>query len=134
MKVVDMEQPFTLGPVSHFALVVRDPKASARWFREALFLDELFDFEGGVAIGNKNVLIVLRKGTPDPAAFGHTAFHLPDMATLRAALEHLKKAGVKLEDPGDEIGAVGEGSKSYGLWFHDPDGYRWELFVRDAVA
>ena len=134
MKVVDMEQPFTLGPVSHFALNVRDPKASARWFRDALFLNELFDFENGIAIGNRNVLIILHKGTPNPETFGHTAFHLPDMAALRAALEHLKKAGVALEDPGEEIAPVGEGSKSYGLWFSDPDGYRWELFVRDAVA
>ncbi len=32
--------------------------------------------------------------------------------------------------PGDEIGAVAPGSASMGLWFHDVDGYRWELFVQ----
>ena len=32
------------------------------------------------------------------------SFHLPDMAALRKALNHLKKRDVDLEDPGDEIG------------------------------
>jgi hypothetical protein len=52
------------------------------------------------------------------------------MATLRKALAHLKKHKVSLEDPGDEIGPEAPGSKHMGLWFHDPDGYRWELSVQ----
>ena len=48
---------------------------------------------------------------------------------LRKALVHLKKIGVDVEDPGDEIGPEAPGSKNMGLWFHDPDGYRWELSV-----
>jgi len=38
-----------------------------------------------------------------------------------------------LEDPGDEIGPEAAGSKHLGLWFHDPDGYRWELSVQNAL-
>jgi hypothetical protein len=38
------------------------------------------------------------------------SFHLPDMATLRKALDHLKKLDVDLEDPGDEIGPEAPGS------------------------
>jgi hypothetical protein len=52
------------------------------------------------------------------------------MATLRKALAHLKSVGADLEDLGDEIGPEGPGSKNMGLWFHDPDGYRWELSVQ----
>jgi hypothetical protein len=52
------------------------------------------------------------------------------MAALHKALAHLKKHKVELEDPGDEIGPVASGSRSMGLWFHDPDGYRWELAVQ----
>jgi len=37
-------------------------------------------------------------------------------------LETLKKNGVGLEDPGDEIGPTSPGSPHMGLWFHDPDG------------
>jgi hypothetical protein len=54
------------------------------------------------------------------------SFHLDDMDELRSALETLRDRGVKLGDPGDEIGPEAEGSPHLGLWFHDPDGYRWD--------
>ena len=127
-----MKTPFTLGVVGHFGVAVRDPKKSAKWFQRALGLRKLFEFEGGVAIGNKNVTIALHKGKPSPKTLGHMSFHLPNMAALRKALAHLKKRKVKLEDPGDEIGPEAPGSKHMGLWFHDPDGYRWELSVQSA--
>src|SRR6185312_9306687 len=73
--------------------------------------------------------IVLFKGRPNPKTIDHMSFHLPSMAALRAALAHLKKRGVEIEDPGEEIGPEAPGSKNMGLWFHDPDGYRWELAV-----
>jgi catechol 2,3-dioxygenase-like lactoylglutathione lyase family enzyme len=128
-----MKTPFTVGAVGHFGLAVRNPKKSAKWFERALGLKKQFEFEGGVAIGNDNVTIALQKGKPAPRTLGHMSFHLPNMAALRKALAHLKKHKVKLEDPGDEIGPEGPGSKHMGLWFHDPDGYRWELSVQNAV-
>ena len=57
------------------------------------------------------------------------SFHLPGMTILRKALEHLKRTGVEIEDPGDEIGPEAPGSPNMGLWFHDLDGYRGELSV-----
>jgi catechol 2,3-dioxygenase-like lactoylglutathione lyase family enzyme len=93
-------------------------------------LSKQFEYEGGVGIGNDNVLIVFSTGKPSPKTIGHISFHLPNMTALKKALAHLKKHKVEVEDPGDEIGAVATGSKSMGLWFHDPDGYRWELAVR----
>jgi predicted lactoylglutathione lyase len=62
------------------------------------------------------------------------SFHLHDMRALRSALTQLKKKHVELEDPGDEIGPEAPGSPHYGLWFHDPDGYRWELSVQNAAV
>jgi len=35
-----------------------------------------------------------------------------------------------IEDQGNEIGPESPGSKHMGLWFRDPDGYRWELSVQ----
>ena len=125
-----MKVPFKLGVVGHFGLAVRDPNKSAKWFERALGLKKEFEFEGGVAIGNENVTIALHKGKPSPRTLGHMSFHLPNMATLRRALTHLKKVGVDLEDPGHEIGPEAPGSPHKGLWFHDPDGYRWELSVQ----
>jgi hypothetical protein len=55
------------------------------------------------------------------------------MRALREALETLKKNGVELEDPGDEIGPTGPDSPHMGLWFHDPEGYRWELSVQNGA-
>jgi catechol 2,3-dioxygenase-like lactoylglutathione lyase family enzyme len=124
-----MKPPFTLGTVGHFGLAVSNPKRSAKWFERALGLSVEFEFEDGVAVGNENVTIALFKGKPSPETIGHMSFHLPSMAKLRQALEHLKKERVDIEDPGDEIGPEAPGSPNMGLWFHDPDGYRWELSV-----
>jgi catechol 2,3-dioxygenase-like lactoylglutathione lyase family enzyme len=125
-----MKTPFTVGVVGHFGLAVRDPKKSAKWFERALGLKQQFEFEDGVAVGNAHVTIALHKGKPSPQTLGHMSFHLPNMRALQKALEHLRKHKVKLEDPGDEIGPEAPGSKHMGLWFHDPDGYRWELSVQ----
>lgn len=127
-----MSVPFILGAVGHFGLSVRDPKKSAKWFERAFGLEEQFRFENGIAVGNKNVTIALHKGRPAPATFDHMSFHLPNKSTLRKALEHLRKIGAELEDPGDEIGPESPGSPHLGLWVHDLDGYRWELSVQNA--
>jgi catechol 2,3-dioxygenase-like lactoylglutathione lyase family enzyme len=127
-----MKVPFTLGVVGHFGLAVHDPKKSARWFQGILGLRKEFEFDNGIAVGNDNVTIALFKGKPSPQTFDHMSFHLPNMSILRKALAHLKKHEVEMEDPGDEIGPEGSGSPHMGLWFHDPDGYRWELSVQGS--
>jgi catechol 2,3-dioxygenase-like lactoylglutathione lyase family enzyme len=113
---------------------VRHPKKSAKWFERALGLKKQFEYKNGIAIGNDNVTIALFKGKPRPKTFEHMSFHLPNMTALRKALAHLKKVDAKLEDPCDEIGPEGPGSKHMGLWFHDPDGYRWELSVQGGKS
>jgi catechol 2,3-dioxygenase-like lactoylglutathione lyase family enzyme len=125
-----MKVPFSLGVVGHFGLAVRDPRKSAKWFERALGLKKEFEFDNGIAIGNTNITIALFKGKPAPDTIDHMSFHLPNMAVLRKALAHLKKHKVALEDSGHEIGPEAPGSKNMGLWFHDPDGYRWELSVQ----
>ena len=125
-----MKPPFTLGVVGHFGLAVRDPQRSAKWFMRMLGLRKEFEFENGVAVGNHNVTIALFKGKPSPQTIDHMSFHLPNMPILRKALKHLKKHKVDVEDPGNEIGPESPGSPHMGLWFHDLDGYRWELSVQ----
>lgn len=115
--------------VGHFGLSVRTPARSAKWFERTLGLKKQFEFDKGVAIGNDNVTIALHKGKPSPKTLGHMSFHLPNMAALKKALAHLKKHKVEVEDPGHEIGPEAEGSDNLGIWFHDSDGYRWELNV-----
>jgi len=116
-----------LGTVGHFGLAVRDPKKSARWWRKIFDLDTIFEDERYIGLSNDNVTIVLKRGVPRPATIQHMSFNLRSMRELRAALTSLKRARVAVEDPGDEIGPQAPGSPYYGLWFEDPDGYRWEL-------
>jgi catechol 2,3-dioxygenase-like lactoylglutathione lyase family enzyme len=127
-----MKVPFKVGVVGHFGLAVRDPRRSAKWFERALGLNEQFEFDGGVAVGNDHVTIALMKGKPSPKTIEHMSFHLPNMAALRRALAHLKRHRIKLEDPGNEIGPESPDSPHMGLWFHDPDGYRWEFSVQNG--
>src|SRR5438046_10443631 len=119
-----MKVPFALGEVGHFGLAVRDPKQSAKWFERALGLRREFDFDNGVAVGNDCVTIALFKGKPSPETIDHMSFHMPDMATLRKALPHLKGLGVDIEDPRDKIGPQAQGAKSVVPWSHDPDANR----------
>jgi catechol 2,3-dioxygenase-like lactoylglutathione lyase family enzyme len=121
-----------LGAVGHFGLAVRDPDISAKFWTKNFDLEEMFRFEDGIGLTNDAVTIVLHKGVPHPGTFGHISFHVKNMHALREALETLKKNGVKLEDPGDEIGPEAPGSPHLALWFHDPDGYRWELSVQNG--
>jgi catechol 2,3-dioxygenase-like lactoylglutathione lyase family enzyme len=120
-------KPFTLGNVGHFGLAVRDPHRSAEWFRRCLLLDPYADLGDWVAVGNDAVTIWFFPGTPSPETIEHMSFQLRDRAELERALDHLKREGVDLEDPGDEIGPQAPGAPDIGIWFHDPDGYRWEL-------
>jgi catechol 2,3-dioxygenase-like lactoylglutathione lyase family enzyme len=122
-----------LGTVGHFGLAVSDPDRAAAFWTRHFDLREDFRMPDGVAVSNQAVTIVLHKGEPRPEVFGHMSFHLPDMATLRRAVESLRAGGVALEDPGDEIGPEAPGSPHMGCWFHDPDGYRWELSVQNGA-
>jgi len=121
--------PIRLGNVGHFSLAVRNPKKSARWWIGTMGLKKDFEFPDGVVVGNDAVAIALFKGVPRANVMEHMSFHISSMAALRSARALLRRKKVKLEDPGDEIGPEGPGSKNMGLWLRDPDGYRWELAV-----
>ena len=122
-----------LGAVWHFSLAVRDPEKSAQFWTKNFDLHEMFRSDEAIALTNDAIIIGFFKGTPHPDTVDHTSFHLDSMRALREALETLKKNGVELEDPGDEIGPTAPGSPHLGLWFHDPDGYRWELSVQNGA-
>lgn len=119
-----------LGTVGHFGLAVRNPRASAKWWQSLFDLEVMFEGAGYVGLTNENVTIVLMKGVPRPKTIEHISFHLRSMRELREALALLRRRRVELEDPGSEIGPEAPGSPHMGLWFHDPDGYRWELSVQ----
>jgi len=115
--------------VAHFSLAVTEPTASGEWWRSLFDLEEWARSAKRVVLGNDAIAISLIKGVPDPSALTHMAFRTKDMASLKSARDFLRDKGVALEDPGNEIGPVAEGSASLGVWFRDNDGYRWELYL-----
>ncbi|HKU82320.1 MAG TPA: VOC family protein [Candidatus Tumulicola sp.] len=123
-----------LGRVGHFGLAVPDPQRSAAWWRSLFDLDTMFEGDDYTGITNDAITIVLFKGQANPGTINHVAFDAGNMDALREALARLIAAGVQVEDPGNEIGPQADGSPDAGLWFHDPDGYRWELSVRGGSA
>jgi catechol 2,3-dioxygenase-like lactoylglutathione lyase family enzyme len=125
--------PVALGAVGHFSLAVKDPENSTKFWTKNFNLKEIFRFEDGIAVSNAAITIAFFKGKPDPQTLDHMSFHLQSMRDLRSALKELRKNGVDLEDPGNEIGPEAPGSPNMGLWFHDPDGYRWELSVQNGA-
>ncbi len=122
-----------LGSVWHFSLAVRDPEKSAQFWTKNFELQEMFRSDEAIALTNDAMIIGFVRGTPHPETIDHLSFHLDGMPALRAALATLKENGAEVEDPGDEIGPTAPGSPHMGLWFHDPDGYRWELSVQNAA-
>ena len=123
-----------LGTVSHFSIGVDDPVASAAWWVSNFDLDEWSRSDEGTLLGNDAIMLGLSKGSGVSGVLGHLGFRTGDVDALRVARDVLRVNGVDLEDPGDEIGPVGRGSASVGLWFHDIDGYRWELYVEGPDA
>ncbi|HTV93272.1 MAG TPA: VOC family protein [Verrucomicrobiae bacterium] len=122
-----------LGAVWHFSLAVADPEKSAQFWTKNFELREMFRSDEAIAVTDGAIIIGFFKGTPHPDSIGHIALQLDSMRALREALETLKKNGAELEDPGDEIGPTSPGSPHMGLWFHDSDGYRWELSVQNGA-
>ena len=122
-----------LGAVWHFSLAVTDPEKSAQFWTKNFDLQEMFRSDEVIALRNDAMIFGFVKAAPHPKTIDHLSFYLDSMRALREALETLKKNGVELEDPGDEIGPVAPGSPHMGLWFHDPDGYRWELSVQNGA-
>jgi catechol 2,3-dioxygenase-like lactoylglutathione lyase family enzyme len=118
-----------LGAVAHFSLAVRDPEAAAQWWTSLFDLEELRRSPTRVVVGNDAILLAFFQGTPVPDDKVHLAFRVENLAALESARDRMRALDVNLEDPGDEIGPTGPGSPNLGLWFHDPDGYRWELFL-----
>jgi catechol 2,3-dioxygenase-like lactoylglutathione lyase family enzyme len=123
-----------LGTVSHFNIAVDDPDASAAWWLSNFDLDEWGRSDSGILLGNDAIMIGLVKGSPVSGVLDHLGFRTSDIGALEVARDALRANGVDLEDPGNEIGPVAPGSASVGLWFHDRDGYRWELYVEGPDA
>lgn len=114
---------------THLALLVSDPDASARWYADVLGMHETARSERWImmSFAHKHHDIALIRAEPVAAHGGLGLQHygleiVGDVDTLRRWYGLLLRKGVEVVKITDhEIGL--------GLYFHDPDRNRLELFL-----
>ncbi len=119
---------FAVQRIDHVEVMVSDPEAAARWYREVLGLEPagLWDSEPKM-IGAGGTLLALFKADPAaPRDSRESAHHWlrvawrTDEAGFAAAQEHLTRLGISFRGPAD-----------YGIarsiYFADPDGNLLEI-------
>ena len=72
-------------------------------------------------------LALMECGTPGSDGVGHLGIELPDSATLEEWHRRLESNGVKFSVEDEAQCCYAKADK---LWLTDPDGYRWEIWVR----
>lgn len=124
----------------HVALNVTDLGRSIEFY-EALFdfdvLARSEDERAWALLGTEGVLsVALWQQSDGTFATGlpglhHLSFEVPDIEAVRAAEATLERLGVEFFYDG--VVAHGEGAASGGVFFHDPDGVRLEIYATTGV-
>jgi len=118
--------------LTHIALAVADPQRSARFYRDVLGAEIVYDngdFVQSQTPGSRDVLVferattaATRQGVGRSAGIAHFGFRLVDPADIHAAAKSVVEAGGKVTEQGDFC--PGE---PY-LFATDPDGYAFEIW------
>lgn len=66
-------------------------------------------------------------GVPHATAHSHFGIDLPDAGTFSTWRERLRDVGAEARDEHDVVCCFAKADK---LWLTDPDGHRWEIWVR----
>ena len=118
--------------LGHVVLYASDPDASAAWYCDLLGMEIVTRPEGFAAVflsfGTRDHDIALFKAPGDGAfrnaELQHVAFELD------GGLDDLKRFHARLVERAVTIEAVVDHGISYGVYFHDPDGHRLEVFYQ----
>ncbi len=118
--------------VGHVVLYASDPEASAAWYCDLLGMEIVTRPEDFPAVflsfGTRDHDIALFKA-PGGGAFGHA--ELQHVAfELDGGLDDLKRFHARLVEQAATIEGVFDHGVSYGVYFHDPDGHRLEVFYQ----
>lgn len=119
--------------LTHLALAVRDPEASARFYGQVLGARVTYQDAASVEIqtpGNHDAIVFER----EPARAGrragleHFGFRLRRRKDIEVAVQAIKAAGGRIKSQGEF-----EPGEPY-VFFYDPDGYEVELWYQSARA
>ena len=118
--------------LTHLALAVADPQRAARFYRDVIGAEIVYDQVDFVQVqtpGSRDVLVFerattagTRQGVGKSAGIAHFGFRLVDPADIHAAATSVVEAGGTVTEQGDFC--PGE---PY-LFATDPDGYAFEIW------
>jgi len=117
--------------LGHILLYVRDVEASLAWYKDILGLEVVVadeDFDAVfLSFGHNDHdigLLPLPAGRePAQGSFQHLAFEFD------GTLEDLKAFYQRLKDAGAEVTGTFDHGVSYGIYFLDPNGHKFEVFL-----
>jgi catechol-2,3-dioxygenase len=119
-----------INKVGHVVLAVKDPEASANWYKDVLGMDVMYYNDKGqmafLSFGTQHHDIAVVKA-PEGATLGspgisHTALQID------GGLDELKELYQRMKDRGVEIDFTTDHGLSQSVYFFDPDGNRLEVF------
>ncbi len=118
--------PVRTHGLTHFAIAVRDPQRSLRFYREVLGVVAVYEDDAFVQAqtpGSRDVLVFERnpRAAGKSGGVAHFGFRLTRAADIERARAAVRSAGGTITDTGEFI--PGE---PY-VFFQDPDGYEVEI-------
>lgn len=131
-----------IATTGHVGISVVDIDRSTSWYQEVFGLDVIGSAGEGdhryafLGADGTLVLTLWQQATAafDPSAAGlhHLSFEVPAVDDVRAAERRLHELGAAFAYDG--VVPHGEGADSGGIFFHDPDGTRLEIYTRSGAG
>lgn len=127
--------PIRVAKIAHVVLFVKDPEASAAWYRDVLNMKIVAragdgPYKGGVflSFGVSDHDIALFPGEPD-ASKGKEFEHIGLMMD-GTSMDDLRRNFAFFRQRGVEIAEILDHGVSTGIYFYDPDGHMLEVFCQ----
>lgn len=125
-----MSKSLAVKKVGHVVFNVRDPEASARWYKEILGMIETARGEGGIFLS-------FGEQDHDIALFAAPAGAVPSKLGLQhvgleieGGIEELRGLHARLLANDVAITEIADHGIAWGVYFLDPDGIELEFFAR----